>query len=55
MIHRIIETIRNSNGPSKFEKYFINIQRDGRFGHPSVAEARKDYAVSIGFEGHPFG
>ena len=55
MLHRFIETLRYNNGPSKFEKYFIAIQRDGRFGHPSMSEARRDYAASLDLGGYKVG
>ena len=55
MLHRFIETLRQNNGPSKFEKYFIAIQRDGRFGHPSMSEARRDYAASLDLGGYKIG
>ena len=55
MIHRFIEALRQNKGPSKFEKYFITIQRDGRFGHPSMSEARRDYGASLDFGGYRLG
>ncbi len=45
--HRFLNTMRNIHPVSPFDSYVANLQRSGRQGAPTMAEARKDFRSFI--------